>query len=118
MQRCPWAKNDLYIQYHDTEWGVPVHDECTLFEFLTLEGAQAGLSWETILKKRSRYREVFAGFDPARVARPGCSETRGSCATGSRCRARSATRGRSSPCSASSGALTRTSGDSSAEPPG
>jgi DNA-3-methyladenine glycosylase I len=52
MQRCPWAKNDLYIQYHDTEWGVPVHDDNMLFEFLLLEGAQAGLSWETILKKR------------------------------------------------------------------
>ncbi len=67
--RCGWARTELGIPYHDTEWGVPVHDECTLFEFLILEGAQAGLSWETILKKRVRYREVFAGFDPARVAR-------------------------------------------------
>ncbi len=67
--RCGWARTDLGIPYHDTEWGVPVHDDHTLFEFLILEGAQAGLSWETILRKRARYREVFAGFDPARVAR-------------------------------------------------
>jgi DNA-3-methyladenine glycosylase I len=70
-QRCPWARSDLYIQYHDTEWGVPVHDDRTLFEFLILEGAQAGLSWETILKKRLSYREAFDQFDPARVARYG-----------------------------------------------
>ena len=57
------------IRYHDNEWGVPVHDDRTLFEFLVLEGAQAGLSWETILRKRERYREVFCGFDPERVAR-------------------------------------------------
>lgn len=69
MNRCPWAKTDLSIAYHDTEWGVPVHDDTTLFEFLILEGAQAGLSWETILNKRARYREVFEGFDPARVAK-------------------------------------------------
>ena len=67
--RCGWARTELGIPYHDTEWGVPVHDDHTLFEFLILEGAQAGLSWETILRKRARYREVFAGFDPARVAR-------------------------------------------------
>ncbi|MCW5776123.1 MAG: DNA-3-methyladenine glycosylase I [Phycisphaeraceae bacterium] len=67
--RCPWAKTDLSIAYHDGEWGVPQHDDRTLFEFITLEGAQAGLSWETILRKRERYREVFAGFDAARVAR-------------------------------------------------
>ncbi len=67
--RCGWARTELGVPYHDTEWGVPVHDEHTLFEFLILEGAQAGLSWETILKKRARYREVFAGFDPVRVAR-------------------------------------------------
>jgi len=67
--RCPWAKTDLSIAYHDAEWGVPRHDDRTLFEFITLEGAQAGLSWETILRKRDRYREVFAAFDPARVAR-------------------------------------------------
>lgn len=66
--RCAWASNDLSIPYHDEEWGVPVHDDRTLFEFLILEGAQAGLSWNTILKKRDRYREVFDGFDPARVA--------------------------------------------------
>jgi len=71
MQRCPWAKSDLYIQYHDTEWGVPVYDDRVLFEFLVLEGAQAGLSWETILKKRARYREAFDDFDPAVIARYG-----------------------------------------------
>ncbi len=71
MQRCGWAKGDLYIQYHDTEWGVPVHDDRTLFEFLILEGAQAGLSWETILKKRDAYREAFDHFDAERVARYG-----------------------------------------------
>ena len=67
--RCPWASNELNIRYHDEEWGVPVHDEHTWFEFLILEGAQAGLSWDTILKKRARYREVFDGFDPEKVAR-------------------------------------------------
>jgi DNA-3-methyladenine glycosylase I len=67
--RCHWAANELNIPYHDEEWGVPVHDEHTWFEFLTLEGAQAGLSWDTILKKRARYREVFDGFDPGQVAR-------------------------------------------------
>ncbi len=67
--RCGWARTPLGIVYHDTEWGVPVHDDVILFEFLTLEGAQAGLSWETILKKRNAYREAFAGFDPERVAR-------------------------------------------------
>lgn len=70
MVRCPWCGEDpLYQHYHDHEWGVPVHDEHTLFEFLTLEGAQAGLSWITILKKRENYREAFAGFDPVKVAR-------------------------------------------------
>ena len=67
--RCAWARTELGIAYHDAEWGVPVHDDRLLFEFLVLEGAQAGLSWETILRKRSRYREVFEEFDPARVAR-------------------------------------------------
>lgn len=67
--RCAWPKNELAIAYHDREWGVPAHDDGILFEFLTLEGAQAGLSWDTILRKRGRYREVFADFDPARVAR-------------------------------------------------
>jgi len=67
--RCSWATTPLGIAYHDREWGVPVHDDRTLFEFLVLEGAQAGLSWETILKKREGYRAAFAGFDPARVAR-------------------------------------------------
>jgi len=69
MSRCPWARNELAIAYHDEEWGVPVHDDRRLFEFLILEGAQAGLSWDTILKKRERYREVFEGFDAAKVAR-------------------------------------------------
>jgi DNA-3-methyladenine glycosylase I len=68
-QRCPWAKTELDIAYHDREWGVPVHDDRLLFEFLTLEGAQAGLSWSTILKKRPGYRRSFANFDPAAVAR-------------------------------------------------
>src|SRR5262249_54719815 len=67
--RCPWAKTELYVQYHDAEWGVPVHDDRLLFEFLILEGAQAGLSWETILKKRESYRRAFDNFDPAVVAR-------------------------------------------------
>jgi len=69
-QRCAWAGPDpLYRAYHDTEWGVPVDDERRLFEYLLLEGAQAGLSWITVLKKRARYREVFDGFDPERIAR-------------------------------------------------
>lgn len=67
--RCGWARTPLGIAYHDAEWGVPVHDDRTLFEFITLEGAQAGLSWETILRKRDAYRRAFADFDPARVAR-------------------------------------------------
>jgi DNA-3-methyladenine glycosylase I len=67
--RCGWAKGERYIQYHDEEWGVPVHDDRTLFEFLILEGAQAGLSWSTILNKRENYRLAFDGFDPRRVAR-------------------------------------------------
>ena len=67
--RCGWARSDLSIAYHDAEWGVPVHDDRVLFEFLILEGAQAGLSWETILRKRHAYKRVFDGFDPKRVAR-------------------------------------------------
>ena len=70
--RCPWCLSDpLYLAYHDEEWGVPVHDDRTLFEFLILEGAQAGLSWSTILRKREGYRAAFGGFDPAKVARYG-----------------------------------------------
>ena len=69
QKRCGWAKSDLSIAYHDTEWGVPVHDERKLFEFLILEGAQAGLSWEIILNKREGYRAAFNNFDPAKVAR-------------------------------------------------
>jgi DNA-3-methyladenine glycosylase I len=66
--RCPWARNDLSIRYHDEEWGLPTHDDATLFEFLILEGAQAGLSWDTILKKRENYRTAFDGFDPIKIA--------------------------------------------------
>ncbi|HEY8176581.1 MAG TPA: DNA-3-methyladenine glycosylase I [Gemmatimonadaceae bacterium] len=69
MQRCAWPSTPLDIEYHDREWGVPVHDDRVLFEFLTLEGAQAGLNWSTILKKRANYKRAFADFDPARVAR-------------------------------------------------
>jgi len=68
LVRCSWARNDLSVRYHDEEWGVPVHDDRRLFEFLILEGAQAGLSWDTILKKRENYRKAFDGFDPERVA--------------------------------------------------
>jgi DNA-3-methyladenine glycosylase I len=67
--RCRWATREPSLSYHDEEWGVPVHDDHTWFEFITLEGAQAGLSWETILKKRDRYRKVFSNFDPKKVAR-------------------------------------------------
>ena len=69
MNRCTWAKNELNIPYHDTEWGVPLHDDRGLFEFLILEGAQAGLSWDTILRKRENYRKAFDNFDAAKVAR-------------------------------------------------
>ena len=68
MQRCDWAKNELAIAYHDAEWGVPLHDDRGLFEFLILEGAQAGLSWDTILRKRDNYRAAFDNFDVAKVA--------------------------------------------------
>jgi DNA-3-methyladenine glycosylase I len=71
IQRCAWARQELDIAYHDTEWGVPVHDDRQLFEFLILEGAQAGLSWSTILRKRENYRKAFDHFDPALVARYG-----------------------------------------------
>jgi DNA-3-methyladenine glycosylase I len=70
MERCPWAEGfDLYREYHDLEWGRPLRDERALFELLNLEGAQAGLSWSTVLKKREHYRKVFDGFDPERIAR-------------------------------------------------
>lgn len=69
LKRCAWASKGLNSKYHDEEWGVPVHDDRRWFEFLILEGAQAGLSWNTILQKRERYREVLCGFDPAKVAR-------------------------------------------------
>ena len=68
-KRCRWATNEFSIRYHDEEWGVPVHDDRILFEFLILEGAQAGLSWDTILKKRENYRVAFDGFDPAKIAK-------------------------------------------------
>lgn len=68
-QRCGWASNELNIPYHDTEWGVPLHDDRGLFEFLILEGAQAGLSWDTILRKRDAYRDAFDNFEPVKVAR-------------------------------------------------
>jgi DNA-3-methyladenine glycosylase I len=75
--RCAWVGADpLYVAYHDREWGVPVHDDRVLFEFLILEGAQAGLSWLTILRKREHYRRAFAGFDPKRVATFGAREVR------------------------------------------
>jgi len=73
-RRCAWATNPLSIAYHDREWGVPVRDDRKLFEFLILEGAQAGLSWDTILNKRERYREVFDDFDPEKVARYGAKK--------------------------------------------
>lgn len=76
IRRCDWAGSDpLYLAYHDSEWGVPVHDDRLLFEFLVLEGAQAGLSWLTILRKRDGYRRAFAGLDPAKVARFGARQT-------------------------------------------
>jgi DNA-3-methyladenine glycosylase I len=73
--RCSWASNGLAIEYHDREWGVPQHDDRVLFEFLILEGAQAGLSWDTILRKRDNYRKAFDGFDPEKVARYGQRKT-------------------------------------------
>jgi Methyladenine glycosylase len=87
MSRCPWAQGERYIAYHDEEWGVPVGDDRTLFEFLILEGAQAGLSWSTILNKRENYRQAFDAFDAAKVARytprkiENCWPIRASCAT-------------------------------------
>lgn len=70
MERCPWSEGfDLYREYHDTEWGLPLYDDRALFELLILEGAQAGLSWATVLKKRAHYRRVFDGFDPQQIAR-------------------------------------------------
>jgi DNA-3-methyladenine glycosylase I len=69
MTRCDWARNDLMIRYHDREWGVPLHDDRRLFEFLILEGAQAGLSWDTVLRKRENYRAAFDGFEAEKIAR-------------------------------------------------
>ena len=75
LTRCEWCGSDpLYVQYHDTEWGVPRHDDRTLFEFLVLEGAQAGLSWLTILRKRENYRRAFDGFDPQTIAGYGAAD--------------------------------------------
>src|SRR5438045_8508528 len=76
MPRCPWATTEPNITYHDKEWGVPVHDDRVLFEFLILEGAQAGLSWSTILKKRENYRAAFAQWDVHKVARFGTREVK------------------------------------------
>ena len=75
IQRCWWARQEPEIAYHDTEWGVPVHDDRLLFEYLILEGAQAGLSWSTILRKRENYRKAFDNFDPEVVARYGAKKT-------------------------------------------
>lgn len=69
MPACPWAKHELYLDYHDREWGVPLHDDRALFELLILEGAQAGLSWDTILRKRENYRRAFDNFEAAKIAR-------------------------------------------------
>src|SRR5881392_3888221 len=74
MLRCPWATTEPNITYHDQEWGVPVHDDRKLFEFLILEGAQAGLSWTTILKKRENYRKAFDGFRAEKIARYGARD--------------------------------------------
>ena len=74
MPRCPWAASEPNITYHDEEWGVPVHDDGKLFEFLILEGAQAGLSWTTILKKRENYRKAFSHFHPEKIARYGARD--------------------------------------------
>ena len=76
MPRCPWAKSEPNILYHDREWGVPVHDDRKLFEFLILEGAQAGLSWTTILKKRANYRKAFDGFRAEKIARYGTRDAK------------------------------------------
>ena len=73
--RCPWPSNDLSIRYHDLEWGVPVHDDRLLFEYLILEGAQAGLSWQTVLNKRENYRAAFDDFDAEKIARYGDKQT-------------------------------------------
>ncbi|HIG97646.1 MAG TPA: DNA-3-methyladenine glycosylase I [Candidatus Aenigmarchaeota archaeon] len=69
MMRCEWAKSDLMIEYHDTEWGVPLYDDRKLFEFLVLEGVQAGLSWEIVLRKRENYRKAFHRFDPVKISK-------------------------------------------------
>src|SRR5690349_10602570 len=76
LKRCAWAKSDLMVRYHDEEWGVPLHDDHKLFEFVCLEGAQAGLSWITILKKRENYRRAFDNFDARKVARYDASRQR------------------------------------------
>src|ERR1700760_1243200 len=76
MSRCPWAANEPNSTYHDQEWGVPVHNDRKLFEFIILEGAQAGLSWTTILKKRENYRKAFDGFRPEKIARYGTRDVK------------------------------------------
>ncbi len=76
VKRCEWASDELMIEYHDNEWGVPLHEDRKLFEFLTLEGAQAGLSWVTILKRRDRYRKAFDNFDPVEISKYGRTDVK------------------------------------------
>src|SRR5271156_4247557 len=82
MKRCRWATSDISILYHDEEWGIPVHDDRKLFEFLILEGAQAGLSWYTILRRREGYRKAFKNFDPIKVSKMTDAELEAVLATG------------------------------------
>jgi DNA-3-methyladenine glycosylase I len=110
MSRCAWAKTELSIPYHDREWGVPVHDDRVLFEFLNLEGAQAGLSWETILKKRETYRAAFGHWDARKIARYDARKVAKLLAPRP-----SQTRTPSSPCKRSSAASTSSCGSSSAD---
>ena len=120
LARCPWSEgSDAYRAYHDNEWGVPVHDDRVFFEFLVLEGAQAGLAWSTILNKRAGYRAAFANFDPVESCRVSAMRTsnaswsiRRSFAIGARSKARSATLAHSWRSSAASEASTATSGSS------
>jgi hypothetical protein len=123
MQRCDWATTEPLLAYHDNEWGVPVHDERTLFEFLMLEGAQAGLSWEIILKKRTQYRLAFDHFDARAIASYGERKIEhllanpASCGTDARLLPRLRTHTPFSRCNRSSEALMRTSGSSSGADP-
>src|ERR1051325_11291567 len=118
--RCAWATTPPMIEYHDREWGVPRHDDRVLFEFLILEGAQAGLSWSTILNKREAYRKAFSGFDPARVAKYDAKKVKELLANDGIVRNRLkiastiGTRGPSLRCKKNSGASMRISGSSPA----